>query len=146
MIMAHTQLKYLSCISNIDRAMLLETLSARGFTAIIFNGAMIKNGPDLMNQVGLQLGLQKEMIPKSWDALRDALFEVMTTAGGDQVAMVWDDSDHMLSADLQDFLQATTILQDVAVATLRTQKADSYFFLLGELPGYRRLDLFLKDI
>jgi len=146
MIMTHTQLKYLSCISNIDRPVLLEKLSTWGFTVIIFDGAMVNNTTDLMNQVGLQLGLQEEMIPKSWDAFRDAVFEVMATAGTDQVAMIWDNSDHMLSTDLQDLIQAATILQDVAVATLRARNVDSYFFLLGELPGYRRLDSFLKDI
>jgi|GEM_PF-5174792 len=135
------QLEYLNCINDTDRSELQKMLEAKGFAIISFEGNDVKNATDLMNQIGLQLGCQKGMNPKGWDSLRDTLFEVMTTSKKGNVALIWENSDHMLSGELQDFLKACSTLRDVAIATRRTEKANSFFFILGKQPSYRRLSI-----
>lgn len=138
-------LNYLSCINTFDRANLLKTLSSWGFAVVVFDGETVTTARELMEQVGQQFGLHETMHPRSWDGFRDALFEIMTTADSEEVALIWDHSDHMVANDLQDFLKAATILHDVAVATRRAQNINSYFFLLGKQPGYRHLTTILIE-
>lgn len=137
--MEHPLLEYLSCIRSADRAALLKNLSDWGFTTVIFNGEKVHNAQELFQQVGLQLGLQEAMKPKSWDSFRDALFEVMTQSQKAEIALIWDSSDQMLAGDLQDFLQAMNILESVAISTRRAREIDSYTFLLGASDAYRPL-------
>lgn len=143
--MPNLRLSYFSCIHSHDRALLLQTLAEREFVVVAFDGGSVTNGSSLMEQIGQQLGLDESMRPKSWDGLRDALFEVMISAGGKQVALVWEHADHMSRGDLQDFLESITILHGVAIDTRRARNINSYTLLLGEQPEYRRLDDLLSS-
>lgn len=131
------QLAYLSCIVSTDRDPLLRALASHDVHVITLLGDDVTDEPSLMHAVGQQMGLGERMRPTTWDGFRDALFEVMTAPGASLAAVVWEGSDHMVSGDLQDFLQAATLLHDVAIATRRAADVRSFTFFLGSGPGYR---------
>jgi hypothetical protein len=131
-------LEPLTCVRWSDRDALLTAIHGWGIEPLVLDGAGVTSGAALWKAVGEQLPMPEGLLPKSWDGLKDILFEVLSSA--EQVALVWDHAEALVTGDLQDFIAASEILSDVIISAARERHVQAWVLLVGEGAGYRPFD------
>ncbi|HSL59572.1 MAG TPA: hypothetical protein VK866_17120, partial [Acidimicrobiales bacterium] len=133
------RLPYLVCVRSDDRDALLDALGAWGYDLAHLDGSAAVDGPSLWAAFADQLGVPDDIRPRGWDGFRDAAFEVLTTAGATRLALIWEHADALVAGDLQDLLEATSVLEHVMIDVRRNRGIEAIGVLLGDGPGYRSL-------
>jgi hypothetical protein len=112
----------------------IETLVLQGDGVVDTAGLMARAHRDLPHPPG-------RGVSDGWTALADNLWERLVLSPATELALVWRDSDQLLRARLDDFLDAVDALHRLgrqlnAPSNRDTPRKTLYLFLVGRGPGY----------
>src|SRR4051812_10142292 len=120
-----------------DEPALLAALVAERISPLLLPGAGVTDTTGLLARAHHDLPHPPGRdVPTSWTALAYNLWEHIALSPATELAVVWRDSDHLLRANLADFLAAVDAVQHLArQLTSPTNPAATrktlYLFLLG---------------
>ena len=136
-----------SCVRAADVSSVRAWLDDAGFARLDLDGAGVTSAAELWAAVAGQLPVPPAIAPTGWDAFKDAMFEVISTAGGEPVALVWLHSEDLVAGDLQDFLVAASVLENLTAELVREHGGLRFVtFACGEGPGYRAFSMVTGSI
>lgn len=136
--------RLLNTLAQADLPRLLARLDAQGCRVLTVQGGHAVDKASFLHRVAVDVPGPEGMLPDSWDAFADYLWNSLYDGGSDLVALVWTGAQAMAHNDLGDLLDAVRVMTDVARQVLTTsagfpRETTLLLFLVGEGPEFRRL-------
>jgi len=129
----------ISCVAHCDRARLDETLSKFGAHVVSLDGSQVIDQATLFDAFATLLQREESPLTK-WAALQDLLHQAVIDAGVSPVVLVWEHADRLVAADVELFLNVTSLLAGLVNTAYTVDEIDLYIFLTGDTDGYPRLE------
>jgi barstar (barnase inhibitor) len=125
-----------------DEPALLAALATEGVATLVLHGDGVVDTASLMARAHRDLPHPAGRgVSSDWTALADSLWECLVLSPASELALVWRDSDQLLRARLDDFLDAVDALHKLgrqlyAPSHRDTPRKTLYLFLVGRGAGY----------